>query len=102
MTVDTGNRSMKGFASIVLVVAAALLSACSTAPVKVENAKAVVAQNETTKKHIQTFTDTNKRTQAHVRKVQEQSKKVQEEAVKESDAMDQVIKDARTLLGTKP
>lgn len=92
---------MKGIASLALA-AAALLSACSTAPVNVNNAKAVIVQNETTKKDIKTFTDTNKRTQAHVQKVREQSKKVQEEAVKESDAMDQVIKDARTLLGTKP
>lgn len=80
----------------------ALLAACAETPINVESAKAVIIQNETTKKHIQTFTDTNKRTQVHVQKVQEQSKKVQEQAVKESDAMDQVIKDARTLLGTKP
>jgi starvation-inducible outer membrane lipoprotein len=92
---------MKGIASLALA-AAALLSACSTAPVNVDNAKAVIVQNETTKKHIQTFTDTNKKTRVHVQKVQEQSKKIQEQAVKESDAMDQVIKDARTLLGTKP
>lgn len=78
---------------------ALLLGACETAPIQVDSAKAVIVQNETTKKHIQGFTDTNKKTQAHVKKIQERSKKVQEEAAKESDAMDQVIKDARTLLG---
>lgn len=85
---------------LVLSGASLFLAACSTAPVKVENARATVVQNEVTKKHIQTFTDTNKRTQVHVQKVQEQSKKVQEEAVKESDALDQVIKDLKALLGS--
>lgn len=87
---------------LIAAIMALLLGACEMAPVKVENAKATVVQNEVTKKHIQTFTDTNKKTQVHVQKVQEQSKKVQEQAVKESDALDQVIKDLKSLLGGKP
>lgn len=72
--------------------AAALLSSCETAPINVESAKAVIVQNETTKKHITSFTDTNRKTQAHV-------KKVQEEAVQEATALDTARKRLKELLG---
>lgn len=77
---------------ILAIVCALALAACETAPVNVENAKAVVVQNETTKKHIQGFTDANKRTQVHV-------KKVQEEAVQEATALETARKRLKELLG---
>lgn len=72
---------------------AALLGACAESPpIQVESAKAVVVQNETTKKHIKTFTDTNKKTQVHI-------KKVQEEAVESANAIDTAKKYLHELLG---
>jgi hypothetical protein len=77
---------------ILAIVCALALAACETAPVNVENAKAVVVQNETTKKHIKTFTDVNRKTQEHV-------KKVQEEAVEEATALETARKRLKELLG---
>lgn len=52
---------------------AMLIGACADPPINVESAKAVIVQNETTKKHIQGFTDANKRTQEHVKKIEEKA-----------------------------
>lgn len=88
--------------SLLLLLVLLLFAACSTSrPITTESAHATIVQNETTKKHIKEFSDTNKKIQAHVQKVQEQSKKVQEQAVKESDALDEVIKGLKTLLGNR-
>lgn len=70
---------------------AALLGACSSPPINVESAKAVIVQNETTKKHIKTFTDENKKTQVHV-------KKVQDEAIMEETALETAKKRLEELL----
>jgi uncharacterized protein YcfL len=71
---------------------ALLLGACADSPpINVESAKAVVVQNETTKKHIKSFTDTNKKTQVHI-------KKVQEEAVESANAIDTAKKYLHELL----
>jgi starvation-inducible outer membrane lipoprotein len=77
--------------TLLIAAVCALLVACETAPVNVENARAVVVQNETTKKHIKTFTDTNKKTQVHI-------KKVQEEAVESANAIDTAKKYLHELL----
>lgn len=97
--VDTIAMSMKGIASFLL--AAALLSSCQNPPVSIENAKATITQNEVTKKQIKNFTDTNKKTQGHIKKVQEHTQRVQEEAVKELDALEQVRADLKRLLNKK-
>jgi hypothetical protein len=68
-----------------------MLGACSSPPISVESAKAVVVQNETTKKHIKSFTETNKKTQVHI-------KKVQEEAVESANAIDTAKKYLHELL----
>lgn len=71
---------------------ALLLGACAESPpINVDSAKAVIVQNETTKKHIQGFTDANKKTQAHV-------KKVQEEALKEETSLENAKKYLEELL----
>jgi uncharacterized protein YcfL len=71
---------------------ALLLGACADSPpINVESAKAVVVQNETTKKHIKSFTDTNKKTKVHI-------KKVQEEAVESANAIDTAKKYLHELL----
>jgi septal ring factor EnvC (AmiA/AmiB activator) len=75
-----------------------LLGACSSAPIKVTpvvDVKAVRVQNETTKKQIKTFKDTNKKTQQNVQKVQE-------EAGQERSALEQVKADLDALLSKKP
>jgi basic membrane lipoprotein Med (substrate-binding protein (PBP1-ABC) superfamily) len=74
---------------------ALLLGACESAPIQVESAKAVVVQNETTKKHIKSFTDTNKKTQVHI-------KKVQEEAVESANAIDTAKKYLHELIDGSP
>lgn len=74
---------------LLLALVALALAACETAPIQVESAKATVVQNEVTKKHIQTFTDTNRRTQVHIKKVQEHSQKIKEEAIEEEKALEQ-------------
>lgn len=78
---------------VALACFAVLLGACADSPpIQVESARAVVVQNETTKKHIQTFTDTNKKTQVHI-------KKVQEEAIEEAKALDTAKRYLDELLG---
>lgn len=69
-----------------------LFSSCETAPIQVESAKATVVQNEVTKKHIKTFTDTNRKTQVHI-------KKVQDEAIEEAKALDTAKRYLDELLG---
>lgn len=75
-----------------IVICAAFLGACETAPIQVESAKATVVQNEVTKKHIKTFTDTNRKTQVHI-------KKVQDEAIEEAKALDTAKRYLDELLG---
>lgn len=67
---------------LLLALVALALAACETAPIQVDSAKAVVTQNEVTKTHIKSFTATNKKTQAHI-------KKVQDEAIEEAKALEQ-------------
>jgi phosphoribosyl-ATP pyrophosphohydrolase len=55
----------------------------------------VRVQNETTKKHIKSFTDTNKKTQVHI-------KKVQEEAVESANAIDTAKKYLHELIDGSP
>lgn len=77
---------------LAIVICAALLGACETPPIQVESAKATVVQNEVTKRHIKTFTDTNKKTQVHI-------KKVQDEAIEEAKALDTAKRYLDELLG---
>jgi uncharacterized protein YcfL len=75
---------------------AMLLGACANSPpINVESAKAVIVGNETTKKQIKSFTDTNKKTQVHI-------KKVQEEAIESANAIDTAKKYLHELLGDQP
>jgi hypothetical protein len=76
---------------LAIVFCAALLGACQSPPINVRSAEAVIVQNETTKRHIKSFSDTNRKTQAHV-------KKVQEEAVQEADALREAKKYLEELL----
>jgi starvation-inducible outer membrane lipoprotein len=77
--------------TLLIAAVCAMLGACSSPPINVESAKAVVVQNETTKKHIKSFTDTNKKTQVHI-------KKVQEEAIESANAIDTAKKYLHELL----
>lgn len=85
------NRYLKslGFALCV-----GTLVSCSTPPIKVvdrPDIKAITAQNETTKKHIKTFT-------GHTKKVQERIEVSIEEGVKEQGNLQSVKKDLEELL----
>jgi len=80
---------------LLLAVVALTLVGCETPPIQVESAKAVVTQNETTKKHIKSFTDTNRKTQTHI-------KKVQEEAIESANAIDTAKKYLHELLDESP
>jgi hypothetical protein len=77
---------------ILAIVCALALGACETPPINVDSAKAVIAQNETTKKHIKGFTEANERTQAHVQRVQE-------EALKERTSLETAKEYLEDLLG---
>lgn len=84
---------MKPYRLLAIAGCVFLLGACAgPPPINVQSAKAVIVQNETTKKHIKTFTDTNKKTQEHV-------KKVQEEAVQEAASLETAKKYLDELLG---
>lgn len=69
-------------------------SSCETAPIKVvdrPDIKAITTQNETTKKHIKTFT-------GHTKNVQEHIDVSIEEGAKEKDNLQSVKKDLEELL----
>lgn len=86
---------MTRFAGLLISLAALALGACESAPIKVgprPDIKAFRVQNETTKKEIRSFSETNKKTQVHV-------KKVQEEAVQEATALQTARKYLAELLG---
>lgn len=77
-----------------IVLVCALLGACTSAPIKVADKPDIAAvrvQNETTKKHIESFASENTKTRGNVQKIKE-------EHAAEGDLLQSVMRDLEELL----